>query len=71
MRDPRSLAEAIYDESLGDDASSLLCELLDLHAIRTGQNTLCHAGRIFSGASWSRRRCPGRPGERTGTAEAE
>ena len=51
MRDPRSLAEAIYDESLGDDASSLLCELLDLHTIRTGQNTARHAGRILSGAA--------------------
>ena len=35
ISDPRSLAEAIYDESLGDDAGSLLCELLHLHAIRT------------------------------------
>jgi len=51
MSDTRSLAEALYDESLGDDAGSLLCELLDLHAIRTGQNTARHAGRILSGAA--------------------
>ena len=51
MSDPRSLAETLYDESLGDDADSLLCELLHLHAIRTGQNTARHAGRILSGAA--------------------
>ena len=51
ISDPRSLAEAIYDESLGDDAGSLLCELLHLHAIRTGQNMARHAGRILSGAA--------------------
>jgi len=51
MSDPRSLAETLYDESLGDDAGSLLRELLDLHAIRTGQNTARHAGRILSGAA--------------------
>ena len=51
MSDPRSLAETLYDESLGDDAGSLLCELLDLHTIRTGQNTARHAGRILSGAA--------------------
>ena len=28
----------------------MLCELLDLHANRTGQNTARHAERIFSGA---------------------
>ena len=50
MSDPRSLAEALYDESLGDDAGSMLCELLDLHANRADQNTACHARRIFSGA---------------------
>ena len=49
--DPRSVAEALYDESLGDDAGSLLCELLDLHANRTGQNTARHARRILSGAA--------------------
>jgi hypothetical protein len=48
--DPRGVAEALYEESLGDDASFMLCELLDLHANRTGQNTARHAGRIFSGA---------------------
>jgi hypothetical protein len=51
MSDPRRLAEAIYDQSLGDDAGSLLRELLDLHAIRTGQNTARHAGRILCGAA--------------------
>jgi len=54
MDDPRILAEAIYDGSLrsqGDDVGSVLCELLDLHAIRTGQNTARHAGRILSGAA--------------------
>ena len=51
MSDPRSLAETLYDESLGDDADSLLCELLHLHAIRTGQNMARHAGRILSGAA--------------------
>ena len=28
--DPRSVAESLYEESLGDDAGSMLCELLDL-----------------------------------------
>ena len=54
---PRSVAEALYEESLGDDAGSMLCELLDLHANRTGQNTARHAGRILSGpvrAGWAR-----------------
>ena len=44
MSDPRSLAEAIYDESLGDDAGSLLCELLDLHAIRVSAQMPRQAG---------------------------
>jgi hypothetical protein len=35
--DPHGVAEALYEESLGDDAGSMLCELLDLHANRTGQ----------------------------------
>jgi hypothetical protein len=48
--DPRSVAEALYDESLGDIVGSMLCKLLDLHANRTGQNTARHAERIFSGA---------------------
>ena len=33
--DPRSVAEALYDESLGDNVGSMLCELLDLHACAT------------------------------------
>jgi hypothetical protein len=41
--DPRSVAEALYEETLGDDAGSMLCELLDLHPNRTGQNTARHA----------------------------
>ena len=41
--DSRSVAEALYEESLGDDAGYMLCELLDLHANRTGQNTARHA----------------------------
>ena len=40
--DPRSVAEALYDESLGDDVGSMLRELLDLHANRTGLNTARH-----------------------------
>ena len=48
--DPRSVAEALYDESLGDDAGYMLCELLDLHANRAGQNAARHAGRILRGA---------------------
>jgi hypothetical protein len=50
MEDARRIAEAIYDEQLGDDAGLVLVELLDLHADRTGQNTPRHAGRILSGA---------------------
>ena len=50
MSDPRSLAEALYNESLGDDAGSVLVELLDVHADRTGQNTPRHASRILRGA---------------------
>ena len=44
--DPRNVAEALYDEPLGDDAGSMLCELLDLHANRTGQNTARHAASM-------------------------
>jgi|HubBroStandDraft_2_1064218.scaffolds.fasta_scaffold628484_2 hypothetical protein len=36
--DPRSVAESLYEESLGDDAGSMLCELLDLHPNRTGHH---------------------------------
>jgi uncharacterized protein with von Willebrand factor type A (vWA) domain len=50
MDDARRLAEVLYDEKLGDDAGSVLVELLDLHADRTGQNTPRHAGRILRGA---------------------
>ena len=44
MSDPRSLAETLYDESLGDDAGSLLRELLDLHAIRVSAQMPRQAG---------------------------
>jgi hypothetical protein len=49
MEDARRLAEALYDEL--DDAGSVLVELLDVHADRTGQNTPRHAGRILRGAA--------------------
>ena len=51
--DPR-FAEALYDEKLrpqGDGAGSVPCELLDVHASRTGDNNACHAGRILRGAA--------------------
>jgi hypothetical protein len=48
MDDPRSVAEALYDEI--DDAGSVLIELLDVHAIRTGCNSSRHAGQILRGA---------------------
>jgi hypothetical protein len=51
MEDARSVAEALYDEKLGADAGSVLVELLDIHAARTGQNTPRHAGRILRGAA--------------------
>jgi len=50
MEDARSAAEVLYDEALGDDAGSMLGDLLDIHADRTGQNTPRHAGRILRGA---------------------
>jgi hypothetical protein len=42
--DPRSVAEALYDESLGDDVGSMLRELLDLHAIRVSVQMPRQAG---------------------------
>jgi hypothetical protein len=39
--DRRSVAGALYDESLGDDAGSMLCELLDLRAKGAAAGVLC------------------------------
>jgi|SRR6516165_3793590 hypothetical protein len=51
MEDARNIAEALYDEALGDDPDLMLSELLDLHADRTGQNYARHAGRILRGVA--------------------
>ena len=51
MDDPRSLAEAVYDTSLGGDAGPVVVELLDINAIRTGDNNARPAGRILRRAA--------------------
>lgn len=55
---PRSVAEALYEEPLGDDAGSMLCELLDLQPNRTGHNSARHATFYVAIMNrWVRQRC--------------
>jgi hypothetical protein len=47
--DPRSVAEALYEESLGDDAGSMLCELLDLRAKDASACEMTNASHVLCG----------------------
>jgi hypothetical protein len=53
---PRRPAVAAIYASLGDDPASVLAELLELHAARTGQNTARHAARVLRGTVQNGRR---------------